>query len=458
MSGATQKKVSFHTVGCRLNQYETEQMAAALYSYGFRRTTRHERADLCIINTCTVTRRADTANLRLVQKAARENPGAKIVLAGCYVDANAKCVGDIQHVDLTVVNREKSQLAEILSRELSDLFEVEPRCNIGEPLDLFARLNRALLKISDGCDQRCAFCILPRVRGPLKNRPPLEIVDEVRRLRQLGFEEVVLTGVNIGHYRHRTGADEPEARSLAQLCRLILDETDLPRLRLSSVEPQAIRDELLTLCAESGGRICRHFHIPLQSGSSRLLRLMHRPYDQQTYLNRVDEARATRPNTTIGADIIVGFPGETDRDFAETLALVDSGLLDYLHVFSYSDRPGTAASAMQDKVRPKIVSERRDLLVALSDRLWANAHVRQVGETLGVIAERGRLNRTARYGIADNYINVKLPTDFAGRREIQQVKITSATDGYAEGEVVSPHSTGIPIVPVPLEILSVHTS
>ena len=434
MSNTQEKTIAFQTVGCRLNQYETEKMAAALYPRGFRRAARGEQADLFIINTCTVTHRADSTCRWLIHKAARENPHARIVVAGCYVDSDPNEIAGLGPVDVIISNREKPRIAEILSQRLSDLFEGVPTAVGTISPGTFERFNRAWLKISDGCNQRCSFCILPRVRGPLRNRPPIEIISEISDLMRLGFEEVVLTGVNIGHYQHRTS--EPQAKNLAQLCRMILDQTELPRIRLSSIEPQTVRDELLQACADSEGRICRHMHMPLQSGSSRLLREMRRPYDRDVYLRRVAEARAAQPNTVVGADIIVGFPGETDEDFALTVEVAESGLLDYLHVFSYSDRPGTAASGAVDKVSPDVIRERSETLAAISDRLWAKAHVRQVGETLGVIAEHAKPGRSVRYGVSDNYINVKLPVDFDGGRRVHKVKITSAAGGYVEGEII----------------------
>jgi threonylcarbamoyladenosine tRNA methylthiotransferase MtaB len=435
MKSATHKTVSFQTVGCRLNQYETEKMAAALYPYGFRRAVQGESVDLCVINTCTVTHRADSTNRYLIQKAARDNPDARIVVAGCYVDAVANGVTDLGPVDVVISNEEKPHIATILSERLSDLFEgtatVVPTAAPGA----FERHNRAWLKISDGCNQRCSFCILPQVRGTLRNRSPIEIIAEIRELLALGFQEIVLTGVNIGHYKNRT--TEPQVKNLAHLCRMIIEQTELPRIRLSSIEPQTVRDDLLRVCADSYGRICRHVHMPLQSGSSRLLHLMRRPYDREVYLRRAAEVRSAQPNTIVGADVIVGFPGETEDDFAQTLSVAESGLIDYLHVFSYSDRVGTPASAATNKIPPKVIKERRAVLTAISDRLWAEAHVRQVGETLGVIAEHAKSGCGVRYGIADNYTNVKLPDDCTGDRRIRQVRITSATGGYVEGEVIS---------------------
>lgn len=435
MTGSSHRIVSLQTVGCRLNQYETEKMAAALYPYGFRRAVQGEPADLYIINTCTVTHRADSTSRYLVQRAARENPNARIVVAGCYVDSDVETVAGLPSVDVVISNQEKPRLVEILSQHLADLFDGEPTVVEAASPGAFERYNRAWLKISDGCNQRCSFCVLPQVRGPLRNRPAVEIIDEVRTLMKLGFEEVVLTGVNIGHYKNRK--IEPQVKNLAQLCRMILHQTDLPRLRLSSIEPQTVRDELLRVCADSNGRVCRHMHMPLQSGSSRLLRLMRRPYDRDLYLRRVADARSAQPNTIVGADVIVGYPGETDDDFAQTREAAGSGLIDYLHVFSYSDRAGTAASESTDKVNPEVIKERNAILKGVSERRLAEAHRRQIGETLGVISEHVKPGRDVRYGVSDNYISVRLPLDFAGGRKIHRVKITGATPEYVEGDLLA---------------------
>ena len=430
-----EKTVSLQTVGCRLNQYETEKMGVALFPYGFRRALPGEPADLYIINTCTVTHRADSTSRYLVKKAARENPNARIVVAGCYVDSDAATVEGLEAVDLIVPNRDKLRLTEILAEKLSDLFGEEVTGEAPVSSTLFERFNRSWLKISDGCNQRCAFCILPTVRGPLRNRPVNELLEEIRGIQRLGFEEVVLTGVNIGHYKNRKS--EPQVKNLAHLCRIILAETDLPRIRLSSIEPQTVRDELLQVCADSKGRICRHMHMPLQSGSTRLLRLMRRPYDRDIYMKRVADARKAQPNTIVGADVIVGFPGETEDDFELTCEIARSGLLDYLHVFSYSDREGTQSSGLGEKVNPEVIKERNAVLSTISDERLAEAHEHQIGETLPVISEHVKPGRDALYGIADNYVKVKLPTDFDGRRHICQVRIDRATPDYVEGEIVS---------------------
>jgi threonylcarbamoyladenosine tRNA methylthiotransferase MtaB len=431
MTQAVNRKVSFQTVGCRLNQYETERMAADLKPYGFHRVARGEVADLYIINTCTVTHRADSSSRYLINRAARENPNGRIVVAGCYVDSSFEQVASMEAVDVVISNREKERIAEILPRLFPDMFAAEPQPGCSTGVAAFEQCNRAWLKISDGCNQRCSFCILPRIRGRLKNRPPGEIIDEINVLVRRGFQEVVLTGVNIGYYRNRSA--EPEIKNLADLCRLILSETDLARLRISSIEPQTVSEELLQLCADA--RICRHMHLPLQSGSARILRLMRRPYTPETFINRVRAIREAQPQTVVGADVIVGFPGETQEDFGQTKALVESGLVDYLHVFSYSDRPGADASEYEGKIAPVVIKDRNAILTRLSRRLRAVAHRRQIGRILEVIPEHKRPGQAELYGISDNYLRVKLPFDLEDNRQVVRVRATGATDEYVEAEL-----------------------
>ena len=435
MSKTGEKKISLQTVGCRLNQYETEKMAASLSPYGFRRVARGEAADLYIINTCTVTHRADSSSRYLISKAFRENPNGRIVVAGCYVDGDAETVSGLEGVDAVIYNQEKARIADILLKRFPNLFSQESDKGCSENVAAFDNYNRAWLKISDGCNQHCSFCILPRVRGQLVNRPVTEILDEINQLRRKGFEEVVLTGINIGYYRNRQV--EPQVKSLAHLCRIILLETDMPRIRISSIEPQTVHDELLQVCADSGGRICRHFHLPLQSGSPRILRLMRRPYDRDIYLMRAAEARDSQPNTIIGADVIVGFPGETDEDFEQTKEVVQSGLIDYLHVFSYSDRAGTVASELDGKVQSEIIKERNAILTRISRGLRSGALSRQVGQVLEVIAEHSKPDRSDRFGISDNYIKVRLPHDYDGGRHIARIRITSAGRDFVDGHLMT---------------------
>jgi len=409
-------------------------MAADLYPFGFRRALKGEAADLYLINTCTVTHRADQSSRNIINRATRENPNARIVVAGCYVDNDPDLIAGMPGVDIIIDNSEKPNISRILPQRLPGLFAGLSRETCSETTVDFTDHNRAWLKISDGCNQRCSFCILPTVRGKLQNRPPLEIIDEINRLVAKGFNEAVLTGVHVGHYRFRQG--EPPVKNLAALCRLIIDKTDLRKTRISSIEPQTVRRELVQAYAESEGRICSHFHLPLQSGSTRILRLMRRPYDRETYIRRVAAIKESVPETIIGADVIVGFPGESDRDFEQSRQVCESGLIDYIHVFSYSDRPGTGASELPDKVNPQLIKERNAILSSVSSDLRTKAHQRQVGRILDVIPEKRQNGKEFYWGIADNYLRVKLPAHCQGGKQILRLEVKAACEKYIEGDIV----------------------
>ncbi len=409
-------------------------MAASLAPFGFRRVQADQSADLYIINTCTVTHKADSDCRQLIKKAVRQNPSARVVVTGCYVDADPERVKSIEGVAAIIRNEDKERIAELLPSVFPDLFSIGASSHEAVHITDFFGHNRAWLKVSDGCNQGCTFCIVPHVRGRLKNRPAGEVLDEIRNYVEHGYQEVVLTGVNLGHYSCHT--EEPPVKNLAGLCRQILERTEVRRIRLSSIEPQTIREELLRLYSESGGRMCRHFHVPLQSGSSRVLKLMRRPYDAATYLSRIESVKKAVPNTTVGADVLVGFPGETEADFQETMNVVKSGLIDYLHVFSYSERPGTKAAGSVDRVPHEVVRYRNRMLTAISDELLAAALKRQVGETLEVISEHKHEDGQPFWAVSDNYLKVKLPSSVDGGKRVIRVRVTRATDDHLDGDVI----------------------
>lgn len=428
-----QKKISVQTLGCRLNQYESEKIAAQLYPYGFKRAEHSEPADIYIINTCTVTHKADADCRAMIRRASRQNPNSKIVVTGCYVDNDPALIEGMEAVDLIVNNAQKDDIANIVPNKFPDLFTKEPDKSCSTMVTDFFDHNRAWLKISDGCNQWCSFCIIPTVRGRIKNRPANDIIDEINMLVENGYKEVVLTAVHIGHYKNN---QEPRMKNLTALCKFIIAETDLYRLRISSIEPQTVRDDFIQMYAGSNGRICRHMHLPLQAGSSQILKKMLRPYDQNRYINRAELLKKAVSNTIIGADVIVGFPGETNDDFMRTAKLVESGLIDYLHVFSYSDREGTPASKMSDKIDPRIIKERNAYLTRISQTIKENAHKRQIGETLDVISEHKLQPDGHYFGVSDNYLKVKLPNLINPDKSIYKVKITASHQDYIEGDIV----------------------
>ncbi|MDH3891252.1 MAG: tRNA (N(6)-L-threonylcarbamoyladenosine(37)-C(2))-methylthiotransferase MtaB [candidate division Zixibacteria bacterium] len=433
MKSKATKTIAFQTVGCRLNQYETEKMAAGLAPFGFERVAHGQPADLYIINTCTVTHRADKDSRYLVRRAKRENPDCRVVLVGCYVETDPAGIAALNGVDVVVGNREKDQLPQILPEKLPGLFDNGGEAAKAGVLTEFHQRNRAWIKISDGCNQVCTFCLVTIVRGELTCRPAEEIVAEINELVAGGYNEVVLTGVNIGYYNDNKV--DPPIRNLSELCARILQNTELYRMRLSSIEPQTVTDDLVRLCSEQSKRICRHFHLPLQSGSSRLLKLMRRPYDRERFLEKAAQIRQAIPNVIIGADVIVGFPSETEEDFADSCSITESGLVDYLHVFSYSDRPGTPAAAMTPKVKPQAIKERSEILTQMSDGMLRKAYQRQVGQRLEAISEhRGSPGEC--FGISDNYVKVKLPDQLAGGRHIVKLDITESHGEFVSGELL----------------------
>ncbi|MFH2048081.1 MAG: tRNA (N(6)-L-threonylcarbamoyladenosine(37)-C(2))-methylthiotransferase MtaB [bacterium] len=433
MNSKAEKTIRFQTVGCRLNQYESEKMAAELYPYGFRRAVKDEKADLTVINTCTVTHRADSDCRYMIRRAYRHNPNGRIVVVGCFVDHEPEMLAAMEGVDVLIHNNEKNNIAAILPKKMPELFDIEPDLNCSTAVADFNHRNRAWLKVSDGCNQQCSFCIITIVRGKLINRPADQIIDEVKSLVSFGYNEVVLTGVNLGYYKDKTQG----VKNLAGLCKLIMEKTDLYRVRLSSVEPQIVDNDLIQLFAGSDGRICRHFHLPLQSGSDKILRMMRRPYKSETFFKKAEAVKEVDPHTVVGADVIVGFPGETEDDFTQTCQVCESGLVDYLHVFSYSDRTGTKASQMEGKVDSVEIKNRSQILNDLSDRLIRSSLKKQIGETLEVISEQKSDKAGSHFAVSDNYLKVKLPVSLETGKAIVKVKIEKADDDYLTGEIIS---------------------
>lgn len=428
-----QPTVAAATLGCRLNQYETEQLIGELLGAGFVRVEPTEQPDLYLINTCTVTHRADSDSRQLVRRFRSLAPSAGLVVAGCYVDSDREAIESIDHSILALGNSEKRELLSRVQAAFPHLFASVERTGCDPAIPDFSGQHRAWLKVSDGCNQWCSFCIIPQVRGRLKNRSPLSLLSEVQGLAAKGFREVVLTGINVGHYSWRSG--EPQLKNLAALCRFLAAESDIDRIRISSIEPQSVRDDLIDWFGQAESRLCRHWHLPLQSGSDRILRLMQRPYNARTYMEKLRALKSARPNTIIGGDVIVGFPGEEKDDFARTMELADSGLLDYLHVFSYSDRRSTRASGMQDKVSPSIIKERNALLSRASERMRARALARQQGEVLRVIAEDASPGRSYQLGVADNYLKVGMPPNRCWGRELVSMKIESVNGDHLTGRI-----------------------
>jgi len=439
------KKLATHTLGCRLNQFETEKIAARIEPFGFERAGFDEDADLYVINTCTVTHKADATCRQVISNVARRKGDAKLAVVGCYVESDRQRVAELPGVDLVIGNREKGRVTELMAQQWPELFaghagadKNKPACVSG--VSEFYQRSRAWLKISDGCNQRCSFCIIPTVRGPLRNNHAKNVIADINQLVTAGYHEVVLTGVHIGHFKDPDNG----IRSLTDLLKMILAETDVSRLRLSSLEPQVVDDDVISFMTENTQRVCRYLHLPLQSGSDAILGAMRRPYDSARYLEVVTSLKKAIDGITIGGDVIVGFPGESDEDFERTCEVADSGAMDYLHVFTYSDRSGTKASAIEDKCEPKVVAGRHKRLRRISQRRLAEAHVRAVGTTVSAISENYDDESRRWWGVTDNYLRVLLPEGAGGDRGIHTVMAESVVDGNLIGVVHAADEVTVP--------------
>ncbi len=432
--------VAFATLGCKLNQVDTQEIQELLASRGYRPVSFEEAAQVYVINTCTVTARADFSDRQMIRRAVARNPQALVVVTGCYAQTDPGAVARIPGVDLIAGNQEKYELADLLdslakrARPLVRVGDIQQAAGVPvAPLTRFSGRSRAFVKIQDGCQHRCAFCIVPYARGGSRSQEPKVIVDQVSRLVEAGYGEVVLTGVDMGHY----GWDLVPRASLAALLRQALDVPGLRRLRLSSILPPYFTEELIELIAGSP-RICPHVHIPLQSGSDRILRLMRRPYNTSIYHSLVERLSRAIPDLGLGADVIVGFPGESDADFEETRALIEALPFSYLHVFSYSDRKGTEAVRLPDHVPPRRIRERSRALRRLS--VAKNLAFRRglLGRPQEVLVLETRDKESGLLaGLSGNYVEILFEGPDEWMRHFQTITVTDVTPDRTLGEVAA---------------------
>ena len=399
------QKFFVHNFGCRATQADGAALESMLEQRGLSSAAEARSADLVVLNTCTVTANADADVRSMVRSVHRDNPTAQILLTGCYAQRAPEELAALPGVTWVVGNSHKTQIPDIVAESLTPF---HGQIHVG---DIFAQHDflsapiedaagdraRPNLKIQDGCNNRCSFCIIPFVRGRSRSMPVDQVMDQVRHLSQ-NYREVVLSGINLG----RWGREPGQTLRLAGLVRRILDETTMERVRLSSVEPMDFSDDLLGLMADSP-RIARHVHAPLQSGSDTVLRRMHRKYRPRHYADRVTKARTLMPDAAIGADVMVGFPGETDAEFAETFRFIDELPFTYLHVFTYSARPGTPAAEAPEQVPMPVRKQRNRELRELADRKNLAFRQRFVGRPLSVVT-LGHGNMA----LSSNYLKVEL--------------------------------------------------
>lgn len=426
------KTASFHTLGCKLNFAESSALGRTFAEAGYRVVGPEDPSDVFVLNTCTVTERADRECRQLVRRALRRSPDAFVIVTGCYAQLNAAEIAAIPGVDLVLGSAEKAAaldfagglekraLPQVFVSCIGDETECRPAASGGED-----GRTRAYLKVQDGCDFPCSFCTIPLARGGSRSVPAARLVDEARRLGEAGYREVILTGVNVGDYRGAGGED------LLGLLRLLAEVDAVERFRVSSIEPNLLGRELVRFILDSG-RFARHFHVPLQSGSPAILRAMRRRYTAGRYAELIGEIRAADPEAGIGADVIVGFPGETDALFGETVRLLEELPLSYLHVFTFSEREDTPAASMGNPVEPRVRFHRSGRLRELGRRKRLEFHRRFLGATLDVLVERtGGGGGVA--GLTSNYIRVSVAGSGASGAPVNSVLPVVVTGADEEG-------------------------
>ncbi|MBE3585524.1 MAG: tRNA (N(6)-L-threonylcarbamoyladenosine(37)-C(2))-methylthiotransferase MtaB [Thermoanaerobacter sp.] len=428
------RTVAVTTLGCKVNQYESSALATLFRERGYKVVDFNEPADIYIINTCTVTHLGDRKSRQLIRRAARRNPRARLVVTGCYAQISPEEVLSIPGVDLVVGTRDKFRIVDLVEELLEG--ERQPGAVVRDvfqdvdfedpPVPALPSRVRAFLKIQEGCNNYCAYCIIPYARGPLRSRDPEKVLAEARELVAGGFKELVLTGIHTGAY----GQDKPGSLDLAGLMEQLALIPGLLRLRLSSVEPMDITNKLVDVMATSPN-ICRHLHIPLQSGDDTVLARMRRHYTTGWFRELVQKVRERLPGVAITTDIIVGFPGETDSQFENTFNFVREMAFARLHVFKYSPRRGTAAASFPDQVSAPVKEARSRRLIALGEELARSFAASHIGREVKVLVEEELPGMQGFYtGLTDNYLRVSFPSreDVVGQLVTVKVAETRGPD------------------------------
>ena len=406
------KKAVYYTLGCKLNFAETSTVGAELKAQGVRTVRKGEVADICVVNTCSVTEVADSKCRQAIHRLVRNHPGAIVVVTGCYAQLKPEQVSALEGVDLVLGSNEKGQIVEAIAERLhmmpeerklmahehrtvrtADIRNFMPSCSCGDR-------TRYFLKVQDGCDYYCTYCTIPFARGRSRNGSIDLLLGQAREAALAGAKEIVITGVNIGDFGKTTG------ESFLDLLKALDTVHGIERYRISSIEPNLLTDEVIQFCAQSRA-FMPHFHIPLQSGSDEVLRLMRRKYDTTLFRSKVERVLELMPDAFIGVDTIVGTRGETDEFFQEAYDFMASLPVAQYHVFPYSERPGTKALEIPHKVRPEEKKERSQKILDLSDSITHAFYERYIGKVRPVLLEHSKSKRTM-HGFTDNYIRVEI--------------------------------------------------
>jgi threonylcarbamoyladenosine tRNA methylthiotransferase MtaB len=421
------EKFFVQNFGCRATQADGAALESLLSAKGLEAAAERIHADLVVLNTCTVTSAADDDVRQTVRRVHRENPCARILVTGCYAQRAPEELAAMPGVEWVVGNSHKTQIADLVGSApyhgnilVGDIFAQHEF--LSAPVeDAAGDRTRPNLKIQDGCNNRCSFCIIPFVRGRSRSAPAGQVVEQVRNLSRR-YREVVLSGINLGRWGREPGSN----MRLAGLLRRLLEETEIERLRLSSVEPMDFSDDLLGLMAASP-RIARHVHAPLQTGSDRILRRMHRKYRPRHYADRISQARRLMPDCAVGADVLVGFPGETEADFEESRRFIEGLPFTYLHVFTYSERPGTPAAEMPEPVPMPVRKERNRILRELAASKNLAFRRAMLGRMLSVVTLNATLHESGK-ALSGNYLRVDLARA-AEPNQLIDVEIGGLTEG-----------------------------
>ena len=406
------KKVAFYTLGCKLNFSETSTIARSFEHEEFDRVDFSQPADVYVINTCSVTENADKRFKTIVKQAQKSNSEAFIIAIGCYAQLQPNALAAIDGVDLVLGATEKFKITDYLNDLTKKQLGAVHSCAI-EDADFyvgsysFGDRTRAFLKVQDGCDYKCTYCTIPLARGISRSDTLQNVLNNAREITQKGIKEIVLTGVNIGDYGKGEFGNKKHEHTFFELVQALSKVEGLERVRISSIEPNLLKNETIDFVAQSDNFV-PHFHIPLQSGSNQLLKLMRRRYMKELYVDRVEHIKSKMPNACIGVDIIVGFPGETDDLFLETYEFLNALDISYLHVFSYSERPNTVAAQMEHKVPKEVRTKRSKMLRGLSSKKRRAFYESQLGSVQTVLFE-GENKEGYIHGFTPNYVKVKTP-------------------------------------------------
>ncbi len=456
--------------GCRATQADAAAIERQLVERGYAASADAKSADVVVVNTCTVTAAADLQARQSIRTIRRDNPAARVIVTGCYAQRAPEELAALDGVSWVVGNSHKPEIPRLIEEmRVATEEETTPASradalpgfvslsaiagaslslragaaniltgNIREHRELLvapveggeAGHTRPVLKIQDGCDKRCSYCVIPQVRGPSRSLAPRTVIEELRKLSDGGAREVVLSGIDLGNY----GRDLHPRAELGALLRRVLDETSIERLRLSSVEPMDVTEDLIAIFA-TNERMARHLHMPMQSGSDRILRAMHRWYRAEHYARRAELVREWLPDAAIGADVIAGFPGETDEDHRATLEFIERLPLTYLHVFSFSSRPGTAAADLREQVPEQVIARRARELRALGEEKKSAFQTAQVGRSMRVLTLNRRGEDTSgpwTRAVSSNYLDVHV-RGTCSANQFLDVRITDVRDGHMRG-------------------------